>query len=91
MNRDPITRGVTLPQGAIEAGYLAPGAVETVNVSEDIRREEPYIVEQIILHALAEFSLGGPPMGKDEARRWLSLYLHQVAEGHSPVDLGVQA
>ncbi|MET8893186.1 hypothetical protein [Streptomyces albogriseolus] len=45
----------------------------------------------IILRALAEFSLSGPPMGKDEARRWLSLYLRQVAEERSPVDPGVQA
>ncbi|MFG2515412.1 hypothetical protein [Streptomyces sp. NPDC048584] len=33
---------------------------------------------------LALFSLSGPPMGKDEARRWLSLYLRQVAEGRPP-------
>ncbi|MGW1318544.1 hypothetical protein [Streptomyces sp. NPDC002426] len=57
----------------------------------DIRNEEPYTVEQVILHALAEFSMGGPPMGKNEARRWLGVYLQQVAAGRSPVDPGVRA
>ncbi|MFC9280870.1 hypothetical protein [Streptomyces collinus] len=79
-----------LPDGAIESRKIESGAIQTGDVLADIRNREPYAVEQVILHALAEFSLGGPPMGKDEARRWLSLYLRQVADGRSPVDPGVQ-
>ncbi|RZU28278.1 hypothetical protein EV284_6444 [Streptomyces sp. BK022] len=79
-----------IPADAITAGQIPSGAIQTGNVLEDIRNREPYAVEAVILHALAEFSMGGPPMGKEEARRWLSLYLHQVAEGRSPVDPGVQ-
>jgi hypothetical protein len=85
MNHGPI------PPGAIVSGTISPDAVSTGNVLEDIRNREPYAVEAVILHALAEFSMGGPPMGKDEARQWLSLYLQQVAEGRSPVDPGVHA
>ncbi|MFJ4084909.1 hypothetical protein ACIP2Z_38950 [Streptomyces iakyrus] len=77
--------------GAISAGKIPSGAIQTGDVLEDIRNREPYAVEAVILHALAEFSMGGPPMGKDEARQWLSLYLRQVAEGRSPVDPGVHA
>ncbi|PNG22338.1 hypothetical protein [Streptomyces cahuitamycinicus] len=80
-----------IPAGAIEWRKIEAGAIQTGNALEDIRNREPYAVEQVIIHALAEFSMGGPPMGKDEARRWLSLYLRQVAEGRSPVDPGVQA
>ncbi|MEU3282745.1 hypothetical protein [Streptomyces antibioticus] len=80
-----------LPEGAIEARPLAAGAVQTGDVLADLRAEEPYAVEQVILHALAEFSMGGPPMGPAEARRWLGVYLRQVAEGRSPVDPGVKA
>lgn len=80
-----------IPPDAIVSGTISPNAVTTGNLLEDIRNEEPFAVEQVILHALAEFSMGGPPMGKAEARRWLSLYLRQVAEGRSPVDPGVHA
>lgn len=85
MNVEPI------PPGAITAGTIPSGAIQTGDVLEDILNREPYAVEAVILHALAECSLGGRPMGKDEARQWLSLYLQQVAEGRSPVDPGVQA
>ncbi|MGW4086942.1 hypothetical protein ACWEGS_28320 [Streptomyces sp. NPDC004822] len=80
-----------IPPGAITTDVIPSGVIQTGNVLEDIRNREPYAVEAVILHALAEFSMGGPPMGKDEARKWLSLYLRQVAEGRSPVDPGVHA
>ncbi|MFF1600795.1 hypothetical protein ACFVYV_25355 [Streptomyces mirabilis] len=85
MNLEPIR------PDAITAGKIPSGAIQSGDVLEDIRNREPYAVEAVILHALAEFSMGGPPMGKDEARQWLSLYLQQVAEGRSPVDPGVRA
>ncbi|MFI5990250.1 hypothetical protein ACIBAC_00150 [Streptomyces sp. NPDC051362] len=80
-----------LPPGAITAEKIPSGVIQSGDVLEDIRNREPYAVEAIILRALAAFSMGGPPMGKDEARQWLSLYLQQVAEGRSPVDPGVRA
>ncbi|MEU5748207.1 hypothetical protein ABZ804_22045 [Streptomyces sp. NPDC047726] len=80
-----------IPEGAIQYCRIEEGAIQSGDVLADIHNREPYVVEQVILHALAEFSLGGPPMGKDEARRWLSLYLQQVAAGRSPVDPGVTA
>ncbi|MEU2969071.1 hypothetical protein ABZ687_29340 [Streptomyces ardesiacus] len=80
-----------LPPDTISTGTIPAGAIRTGNVLADIRNREPYAVEAVILHALAEFRMGGPPMGKDEARQWLSLYLRQVAEGRSPVDPGVHA
>ncbi|WP_399553971.1 hypothetical protein [Streptomyces anulatus] len=85
MTSEPIT------PGAITDGKIPVGAIQTGDALEDIRNREPYAVEAVIIHALAEFSMGGPPMGKDEARRWLSLYLQQVAQGRSPVDPGVHA
>lgn len=88
---EAMARWGYLPDGAIEGRPIEPGAIQTGDVLADIRNEDPYAVEQVILHALAEFSMGGPPMGKDEARRWLSLYLQQVAAGRSPVDPGVKA
>ncbi|MGW2550083.1 hypothetical protein [Streptomyces sp. NPDC001635] len=84
MNLEPI------PPGAITAGQIPSDAIESGDVLEDIRNREPYAVEQVIIHALAEFSMGGPPMGKDEARRWLSVYLRQVADGQAPIDTRVQ-
>ncbi|MET8696913.1 hypothetical protein ABZV65_30735 [Streptomyces bauhiniae] len=80
-----------IPAGAITAGQIPSDAIQTGNVLEDIRNREPYAVEAVILHALSKFSMGGRPMGNEEARQWLSLYLRQVAEGRSPVDPGVQA
>ncbi|MFI6142429.1 hypothetical protein ACIBCC_30085 [Streptomyces griseus] len=85
MTSEPIT------PGAITVGQIPSGVIQTGDVLGDIRNREPYAVEAVILHALAEFSMDGPPMGKDAARRWLSLYLQQVAEGRSPVDPGVHA
>ncbi|MFJ2225572.1 hypothetical protein ACIOFY_36720 [Streptomyces anulatus] len=78
-----------IPPGAVTASKIPSGVIQTGDVLEDIRNREPYAVEAVILHALAEFSMGGTPMGKDEARLWLSLYLRQVGEGCSPVDPGV--
>ncbi|MFN1193347.1 hypothetical protein ACK03K_34350 [[Kitasatospora] papulosa] len=79
-----------IPEGAIQSCQIEEGAIQSGDVLADIRNREPYAVEQVILHALAEFNMGGPSMGKDEARRWLSLYLQQVAAGRAPVDPGVQ-
>ncbi|MDH6449618.1 hypothetical protein M2155_002026 [Streptomyces sp. SAI-119] len=79
-----------IPAGAIGTSKIPDGAIQSGDALEDIRKREPYAVEAVILHALAKFSMGGPPMGKDEARKWLGLYLRQFAEGRSPVDPGVQ-
>ncbi|MFB8120531.1 hypothetical protein ACFC51_32295 [Streptomyces sp. NPDC055962] len=88
---DQAPDAVRISSGAINADKILSGVIQTGDALEDIRNREPYAVEAVILHALAEFSLGGPAMGKDEARRWLSLYLQQVAAGRSPVDPGVLA
>ncbi|WP_411147413.1 hypothetical protein [Streptomyces sp. A30] len=80
-----------IPPGAITAGKIPAGAIQSGDALDDIRNREPYAVEAVILHALAKFSMGGLPMGKDEASKWLGLYLRQVAEGRSLVDPGVQA
>lgn len=88
---EPGTSVTMIREGTIETRRIEEGAIMAGDVLADIRNREPYAVEALIIHALAEFSMGGPPMGKDEARRWLSLYLQQVAEGRSPVDPGVAA
>ncbi|MFB7403351.1 hypothetical protein ACFCZR_24560 [Streptomyces rubiginosohelvolus] len=85
----PGTSRTTIREGTVESRRIEDGAIRAGDVLTDLHHQEPYAVEQVILHALAEFSMGGPPMGKDEARRWLSLYLRQVGEGRSPVDPGV--
>lgn len=87
----PGTPVTTIREGAVETRRIEEGAITAGDVLADLHQQEPYAVEAVILHALAEFSMGGPPMGKDEAHRWLSLYLCQVAEGRSPVDPGVHA
>lgn len=62
----------------VTVATIADGAVQTGSIAEGIRSEEPWVVEAIIVRALAEVSLGGPPMGKREAERWLGLYRQNV-------------
>ncbi|MEU6925476.1 hypothetical protein [Streptomyces sp. NPDC046631] len=64
----------------VTVAKIADCAIQSGNVMDDIRSEEPWIVEAIIVRALAEFSLGGPPMGKAEAQRWLGLYRQHVLD-----------
>ncbi|MFJ1782492.1 hypothetical protein ACIOKA_37935 [Streptomyces anulatus] len=82
-NSDPSITGRIAPD-SVTAPRIADGAVETGNVMDDIRNEEPWMVEAIIVRALAEFSLGGSPMGKQEAERWLGLYRQNVLGSVQP-------
>ncbi|WP_411147416.1 hypothetical protein [Streptomyces sp. A30] len=83
---NPTNQLGTTSEGAVEVRKIEQGAIDIGDLLEDIQNKEPYAVEQVIIRALAEFSLGKTPMGKEEARRWLSDYIRHVIMGKSPTD-----
>ncbi|GAA3155569.1 hypothetical protein ACFQ0X_44160 [Streptomyces rectiviolaceus] len=83
IHADPITVTAlgNIPPDAISFSTLAPDAVETGNIIEDLRNGDPKMVEALILTALARTTLNGvTDMGKEQARHYLDLYKQHVID-----------
>lgn len=67
--------------GAVTSASIAPNAVETGNVLDDLRNGDPKMVEALILTSLARTTLNGfTELGQEQARHFLDLYKQHVVE-----------